>query len=193
MPKKKKKSARGKVKKAVGNGKKKEKEQGSLDAQMEELKIGDENSMLEEAIKLAAAEREALKSGDDEKEPPQIRRQCDHGYVAGEDHAIIDDVAQACFQTCLKVFQTNGNWFKQVTATLNALSKKYPGMCDPYKMKLVISSYLFQGTDNFLDGDLQSARYFAFLACHFDNFVTAVFERQNLLLDPANAVKQYDF
>ena len=45
----------------------------------------DETSMLEEeAIKLAAAEREApLKSGDDEKDPPQIWRQCDHGYGAG--------------------------------------------------------------------------------------------------------------
>ena len=87
--KKKKKSGRGKAKKvAVGSSKhtKKEEQQAAIDidAQMEQsidvqkkqLMISgsdnsqpyDEASLLEEAIKLAAVEREALKSGTGEKE-----------------------------------------------------------------------------------------------------------------------------
>ena len=80
-----------------------------------------------------------------------------------------------------------------MTATLNALSIKYPGLCDPYKMKLVISLYLSQGTENILKGeDLQDARYFAFLACHFETHIKA-YTRQIALIDPADAVKQFEF
>ena len=192
MPQKKKKSGRTKAKKTVGNRKKKENEQGSLDAQMEELKIDDEASMLEEAIKLAAAEREAMKSRDGESdestriERKMVRPRCNHGYVPGDKHAIFYD----CAQTCLKV-QLNDNWVEQMRATLNVLSDKYPGIWRDKRIKLIISLYSSQGTHNLLDGDLQSARYFAFLACFFENYLAAQ-ERQNLLLDPAGAVKQFD-
>ena len=65
----KKKTSRGRARKGRNNRKKKnegEQQQGplELDTQMERLKIGDESeaSFLDEAIKLAAAEKEALES-----------------------------------------------------------------------------------------------------------------------------------
>ena len=69
MASKKKKKSRGKGKKAskMFDGKKEGQQQGTLDAQMERLNIdedsqtnADEDALLEEAIKLAAAEKEAL-------------------------------------------------------------------------------------------------------------------------------------
>eukprot|EP00985_Skeletonema_marinoi_P021230 scaffold12924_cov58-Skeletonema_marinoi.AAC.1 len=69
MPSKKKKSSRGKARKGSNRNRKKKKkeeqeEQGPLDEQMERLKINDDSideaTLLEEAIKLAAVEKEAL-------------------------------------------------------------------------------------------------------------------------------------
>ncbi len=118
--KKKKKSWRGKAKKvAVGSSKhkKEEKQHAAIDAQMEQsidvqkkqLMISgsdnsqpyDEASLLEEAIKLATAEKEALKSGAGETEEstskPRRKRtrswECHHGYKpkGREYHFKIDD------------------------------------------------------------------------------------------------------
>ena len=105
MPKKKKKSGRGKAKKAAENSKTKEKQQGSLDAQMEQLNINDESrtdlDLLKEAIKLAEGEKQSLKARAQELSKRVMKTcgyviinakfgSCGHGYLPGEDIAIED-------------------------------------------------------------------------------------------------------
>ncbi len=83
MPSKKKKKSKGRGKAA----KKADEQQRSLDMQMERLKIdkdedsqtnADEDALLEDAIKLAAAEKEALDAEAAEKEDDQLKV-CHHG------------------------------------------------------------------------------------------------------------------
>jgi len=88
--------------------KKAKEQQGMPDTKMQRLKIdvdddensqADEDALLEEAIKLAAAEKEALEAAAAEKEETSKRlaqkhgNGCDHGYVKTEDPRIMVDFA----------------------------------------------------------------------------------------------------
>ena len=84
MPSKKKKKSKGRGKAA----KKVDEQQKSLDTQMERLKIDkdedsqtnvDEDALLEEAIKLAAAEKDELDAASAEKEEKELATACRHG------------------------------------------------------------------------------------------------------------------
>ena len=194
--KKKKKSGRGKAKKvAVGSSKhtKKEKQQAAIDidAQMEQsidvqkkqLMISgsdnsqpyDEASLLEEAIKLAAAEREALKSGPGETEestkPKRIivrPWQCHHGYEpkGREYHFKIDDFCRT-FRRGFDSDDCEELILNCIYAAHTVTIEKYPEVwSDTYKLKLAITYFLLQGTQHVLEGNLTSARKYAFLA-HF--------------------------
>jgi hypothetical protein len=195
--KKKKKTGRGKAKKATDSSKQKGKQQGeSLDAPMEEFKIGgadsqadDEASLLEEAIKLAAAEKEALKSraGDSNEMKRKIMR-CHHGYDPGEDHAIIYDRAQTFWSgfNSLDI----GNTGKRLGAAQKAIDEKYPELWeDSYMMKMVASWFLFQGTHNLLVGKMEGARHFAFIACHLQDYVAVYIDKSKVIFDAAKQIE----
>ena len=181
---KKKKSGRGKAKKATSSSKQKKEQHGSLDTQMEQLKIAagdnshanadDEAALLEEAIKLAAAEKEALES---RYFSPS---QCHHGYVPGEYHFI-----KGFSETFLSGFQAPGDGEllgKCMSAARNAVSEKYPEIWyDSSKLKLVISLFLTQGTEHVLRGNLKSARFFAFLACYLEGYIAVCMEGKGVV------------
>ena len=147
--KKKKKSGRGKAKKAMD----------SLDAQMEKLKIGgndsqayDEAAMLEEAIKLATAEKKKLESED-----------CTHGYVPGEDHPDVADFAEALVNGFLSV-DADSIFVVKLNAAVTTVPKE--AWDDTAKLELVLRSFLAIGTHLVLNNEdsVPSARDFAFLA-----------------------------
>ena len=206
MPSKKKKKKsggrRGKAKKSSGSSskhKEEEKQQASIDEQMEQsidvqkkqLMISgsdnsqpyDEDSLLEEAIKLATAEKAALASGDGGKEestkPKRIRIhswECKHGYEPRkpEDHAIIDDF---CKEFWLGFHSLDNREELEIGKCIEAAheainQKKYPGLwSDSTKLELVISWYLLYATQNAIEGNLTVARIFAFLAHHLQDYI----------------------
>eukprot|EP00984_Skeletonema_dohrnii_P033960 scaffold32284_cov140-Skeletonema_dohrnii-CCMP3373.AAC.3 len=199
----KKKTSQGRARKGRNNRKKKnegEEQQGPLDTQMERLNIDDsEASFLDEAIKLAAAEKEVLESRAVEEEKSftmkttQVRTmQCYHGYVPGEDHFIIEDFCK----TFVSGFISLGGEVDvgERTTTLaycKDTREKYPKVGNDYsKMKLVVSLFLFQGTYHVLEGDIHSARLYAALALHLEDYFPFFFEDE--LEATLDAVKQIE-
>ena len=199
--KKKKQSGRSKAKKA-GSSKKKEEELGTLDEQMEQLKIAagensqadDEASLLEEAIKLAAAEKEALESsGAGEKEESTrkgkgmiSRWQCNHGYVSGEYHFIVD----VFFVAFLSGFHAGKGLVESMEAAHKILSDKYPEIYhDSSKLKLVVSSFLSEGTHSVLVGDFSGARIYAFLAFHLQDYHAIFVDKSKVIFDEVKHIE----
>eukprot|EP00984_Skeletonema_dohrnii_P006572 scaffold2353_cov93-Skeletonema_dohrnii-CCMP3373.AAC.3 len=199
----KKKSSRGRARKGRNNRKKKneggEEQQGPLETQMERLNIGgdSEASFLDEAIKLAAAEKEALESRAVEEEKSftiDIRQshtiQCYHGYVPGEDHFIINDFVK----TFVSGF--NSRWGEayggeHIHVAHRATREQYPEVGNDYfKMKLVLSLFLFQGTQAVLEERIGDARSFAAIAFYLEDYITFSFE--NEANDVFDAVKQLE-
>ncbi len=192
--KKKKKGGRGKARKA--GSKKKETQQGSLDAQMERLNIdgGGDGDLFQEpsllglgfAIKLAAAEKEAMESGAGEKEEStEIEREsidswkCLHGYVLTDDHFIFEDFVRT-FSFAFASFSGSDN--RDVGDCIGAAYKttleKYPGVwCDSSKLKLVRSFFLSSATENVLEGNFDSGtRFDAFAACFLEDYIAQYHE-----------------
>ena len=150
MPsKKKKKSSRGKARKGSNSKKRNEGEEqhGTPDKQMERLNIDDDTevALLDEAIKLATAEEEALESKaiEEEKSSTIVTRQsrtiqCYHGYVPGEDHFIIDNFVK----TFLSGFNSLGGETyvgEHINVAHQATREQYPEVGNDYfKMKLVL-------------------------------------------------------
>eukprot|EP00984_Skeletonema_dohrnii_P014750 scaffold6259_cov136-Skeletonema_dohrnii-CCMP3373.AAC.1 len=158
------------------NRKKKEEEQQQqqqgpleLDTQMERLKIVEDSeaeaeaSFLDEAIKLAAAEKEALKAAIAiAEEDNSCAMKCYHGYVPGEDHFIIDDFGKI-FLSGLISLGGDVDLGECLIAASRATADKYPEAWeDPSKIKLVVSLFASNGTQHLLEEeDIRSARFCA--------------------------------
>eukprot|EP00984_Skeletonema_dohrnii_P033957 scaffold32283_cov132-Skeletonema_dohrnii-CCMP3373.AAC.2 len=184
----KKKTSRGRARKGRNNRKKKNEggeQQGPLDTQMERLNIGDdsESEALDEAIKLAAAEKEeALESRAAEEEKSFTMKtsqvstmQCYHGFVPGEDHFIIDNFGKTFLSRVNSPI--TGNVGECINLAYQATRKIYPEVGNDYcKMKLVLSLYLFQGTQAVIEGYFDDARFFAAVAFYLEDYITFYFE-----------------
>ena len=184
MPSKKKSHHRGKARKGANNKKveEKKKEAETPDVQMQRLKIGgddfqaDEDAALEEAIKVAAAQKEALDAANAENEKAITKKatnliiradQCRHGYFVTDEHVIVEDFANTFVAGYSSV--AAGAIIGDAFRTANkATEEKYPDWWfDSSKMKQVISSLLFQGTHYVLEGNMTDARHYASFACYF--------------------------
>eukprot|EP00573_Skeletonema_grethae_P001846 CAMPEP_0201686002 /NCGR_PEP_ID=MMETSP0578-20130828/599_1 /ASSEMBLY_ACC=CAM_ASM_000663 /TAXON_ID=267565 /ORGANISM="Skeletonema grethea, Strain CCMP 1804" /LENGTH=451 /DNA_ID=CAMNT_0048169989 /DNA_START=47 /DNA_END=1402 /DNA_ORIENTATION=- len=166
MPSKNKKSGRGKTRK-VGRSKK----QKHLDAQMEHLMISggdvckaeDEDFLLDEAIKLAAAEKDALKGSTKTKGTKILSKRCHHGYVPTREQFITNDFSRDFLSEL-----NSGRYVLTevcIAAAHEVITEKYPDVWhDSSKLKMVVSMYLWQGTQHVLKGDIKSARLVAFSA-----------------------------
>ena len=151
-------------------------QQSSLDTQMERLKIdkdedsqtnADEDALLEEAIKLAAAEKDQLDAASAEKEG-QLEV-CLHGYVETKEVVYFVNLFS-------KTFDYGSREEASLKAGLNsatdAVKEKYPNVWnDPSKLKLVVSYFLCNGTHHVLQGDFIRARYYAAMASYIQIFV----------------------
>eukprot|EP00985_Skeletonema_marinoi_P013494 scaffold6708_cov153-Skeletonema_marinoi.AAC.5 len=168
-------------------------EQGTPDAQMQRLKIDensqDENNLLDEAIKLAAAEKEALDAAIAEKE--EISRtttdqnndqteECTHGFVPSKDTDFnVEEFADAFVMSVqyAKANDTkhNTNWLDILTAARMDSAEKYPGVwIDPSKMKWVISLLVSSATEEILNGIVGLAQGCADVACYIEEFMAFI-------------------
>ncbi len=168
--------------------------QGTLDTQMDRLKINedcqtnaDEEAFLEEAIKRAAAEKEALDAETAEREKDLMRKSvaandsngCYHGYVKIE--AEDDVIALALADTFMAAFGraggagVHGNFRLNLRAATEAVIKEYSCVWfDPAKLRQVVSLIVFNGTQAVLEGELHKAQFLSAIACYFED-VAAIF------------------
>ena len=185
MPSKKKKKSKGGRKAA----KKVEKQGELLDKQMERLKIdkdedsqtnADEDALLEEAIKFAAAEKEKMDAATAEKEEGQLQVQCRHGNVVEAKELIyfVNTFIRTLSYAHVGSSSGDGTVLAGISAATDAVKEKYPNVWyDPSKMKLVVSYFVCNGTQYVLQGDFIRARLFAVMASYFETI--AGFRRSN--------------
>jgi len=185
--KKKKKKGRGKAKKAEQN-QEAAKQMETPDKQMERLNIDDDtdDALLDEAIKLAAAEKEALEAAaaeQEERADKLAKNQssgCYHGHVDTDDRFIIEDFCKTFTSGFLSLGKESICWKNSMTAGRNASYEKYPEVWrDSSKMKQIMSFFLFNATHHVLEGRIASdARFLASFACYFQEYVTVHIDKQ---------------
>jgi hypothetical protein len=167
-----------------------EEQQETPDAQMERLKIdedteADEDALLEEAIKLAAAEKEALDA--------EAANRCGHGYVRTEDYLIIEDFANTFLSghDSIRLHKmTLLSVAKRFTAASKASTQKYPKVWnDSSKLKQVISSFIAIGTQNVLEGDINGARSYASLARYFEEYIALYLHKTKAAFDVTKVIE----
>ena len=183
MPSKKKK------KKSKGRGKaakKADEQQRSLDTQMERLKIdkdgdsqnnADEDALLEEAINLAAAEKEEMDATAAEKNDEQVEV-CHHGNVVETKELVFFInvfMRTACsYKSRARSLGEDESLVASFYAAIDAVVDKYPDVWyDPSKMKQVVSYFLYIATHHVLQGEFDSARLLATMASCFETFVAS--------------------
>jgi hypothetical protein len=192
MPSKKKSKARKGAKKAEG-------QQGAPDTQRERLKIdqADEDALLEEAIKLAAAEKEALDAAaaqqkeQNEKEAAKHDNVCKHGYVANEDYFVISDFVRT-YVIGYNSVDAGAMLSECLIAAEKATAEKYPEVWgDPSKLKQVVSYFIFRGTRAVLDGNVNNARFYASRACYFEEYIAVFLLKTKAKADATNVAELF--
>jgi hypothetical protein len=132
---------------------------------------------LEEAIKLAAAEKEELDAEAKEKEAERLIEErgdcCKHGYdPSPHDHDICEKFMDEFMESFNVVANRGGSIVECLVGGDKEMTKKYSDIWeDPTRMKLFISYCLRLGTDAVLDGSdkrRHSARIYASDAYHFE-------------------------
>ena len=178
MPSKKKNKSKGRGKSAKKAGK----QGGSLDTQMEQLKIdkdvedaqtnADEDALLEEAIKLAAAEKEEMDAAASEKEEEQLKV-CHHGKNDETKELIcFIKMFTETFSTSAAAAGQDSILIANLAVATKAVAEKYPDVWyDTSKMKLVVNHFLCNGTQHVLQGDFIRARLTAAMASYLETFI----------------------
>eukprot|EP00984_Skeletonema_dohrnii_P031601 scaffold24269_cov142-Skeletonema_dohrnii-CCMP3373.AAC.6 len=175
MPsKKKKKSSRGKARKGSNSKKKEGQEQhGTLDKQMERLNIDDDTevALLDEAIKLAAAEKEALESAIAEKEKiaKSKNQSCCHGCVPTEEDVRVALTFGETFVTALHSVEKQVDIWRLFAIAREATEVKYPEVWkNPAKLKMLVSFHLYMATQSVLEGEMIVAKTYTAIAFHLE-------------------------
>jgi hypothetical protein len=198
MPSKKKSSSR---QSRARKGVKKEEvvEKGAPEAKMERLKIddnsqADEDAILEEAIKLAAAGKEALDAvvakREEQSKLLEKKKHCEacyHGFKT-ENHSYISDFAKT-FTSVLFIGEEKKLGYCLMAAE-KATKEEHPEVWeDPTKLKQVVSFYLFNGTRGVLDGNITCARTFAFIACYLEEYIAVHLHKTKVTHNPTKIVE----
>jgi len=190
----KKKTKKGPRKKAA----KADKKEGENEKEADCIKIGkdaeDEDAFLEEAIKLAAAEKKELKAAAEKKETMKYsviyggNKCCNHGFFASslEEHNRCEVFAA----TYLEVLFADGpkDWAFHEGAA--ATEKIFPGVWrNTEKLELIQSYFLSHGADAVLDGDIKMARFDAFAAIYLEQWIDDFLDGTRKVTVPAKLVE----
>eukprot|EP00984_Skeletonema_dohrnii_P010084 scaffold3919_cov78-Skeletonema_dohrnii-CCMP3373.AAC.1 len=173
MVSKKKKKGRGKAKKTATKAEQKQEaatQQGTTDLKLERLKIEDnskdEDALLDEAIKLAAAENE-----------DRIRF-----FFAKKKHS------NSCYH---RIYIS---WRSKLGVEHASCSccheEQYPKLWDDSsKLKLVTSFYLFNATQHILEGNIEGAQLFAAIACFFQEYIAICVDKQKAMINSSKVLE----
>ena len=141
----------------------------------------DEDALLEEAIKLAAAEKEELDAEAAKKESEATEICCHHLYLSPQDRLITYDFVnmfRCGFGSAYS--KSTGDSLRDVgdavEAGLNPTKEKYPQVWeDRSKLKLVKAVMMSFATQEALDGNTQAARFLACGARYFEEWIPIAF------------------
>ncbi len=151
------KKLQGKARKAA----KQQQQQNSKDAD-------DDDALLEEAIKLSIAERDALEATG-AAEHSDGNEKCRHGFAQLPKGHICLQFVQKYKEEYEEKADADMNIGMVLTTSFLSLYEKYPEVCkDSDKMDLVASYCLYTGTEQLLLGIADNARVYATFACFFD-------------------------
>ena len=195
MPsKKKKKSSRGKARKGSNSNNKKEEKHGTPGTPMERLNIDDDTevALLDEAIKLAAAEKKAMKAAVAEKEEiaKSKNQSCCHGCVP-----TLEDVRVALgfgetFVMALDSVKEQVDIWKLFAVAREATRVKYPEVwADPAKLKMLVSFHLYMATQSVLEGEMIVAKTYAAMAFHLEECLAISFDKTRATLTGAKLLE----
>ncbi len=150
---------------------------------------------MEEAIKLAAAEKEALDAAaaeqkeQDKKVAAKHDNECKHGYVTTEDHFLISDFVLT-YGTGYNSVGAGAMLAERLIAAEKATAEKYPEVWgDPSKLKQFVSNLIFLGTQGVLDGKIGIARFYASTASHFEEYIKYYLHKTSAASGLAKAVE----
>ncbi len=165
---------KGGAKKAADNVTAKEVKQGTLDSEMQRLKIGEQKgdeddveAMLEQAIKLAAVEQQEIEK--------YKKENCTHGYnPSSRFHARFCEVFLKTFMESYRAATRHGHGDNIFHDRLDGLKEGFVVTRMKYSKELnvvtnlerIISYSLAEGTKLFLDGKSDDARLCAVLASY---------------------------
>ena len=149
---------------------------GPLEAQTQRLKIDnetqndDDDAFLEEAIKLAAAEKKELKKSETKATKILMAQNCRHGCdplpkgsnCVGFINTFSDEHNAAIVR--------NNHPVSVISDACKAASEKYPDIDDSDKL-WIVSFLLADGTKNILDGETEQARLRAATAILFEQLI----------------------
>ena len=148
---------------------------------------------MEEAINLAAAEKEEMDAAAAQEEEEQLKV-CHHGNEVETKELIY------FINLFTKIFSSNarrddGNpeariILPSIEGATNAVEEKYPSVWyDPSKLKKVVSYYLCNGTQHVLQGEFDRARLFAAMASYLE---TALASRSGKFNLDVNATTMFE-
>jgi hypothetical protein len=167
---------------------------------MQGLKVGDDteandDALLEEAIKLAAAEKEEMDAAAAEQEEQSKKMAekqgdgCDHGYVKTEDHRMIVDLANTLMSGYISV-GADADMGDRLEAADKATREKYPEMSYDYSnLKQVVPYFIANGTQKVLEGKNNVARFFASLACYCEECIAAKLHKTKTAMDATKTLE----
>eukprot|EP00985_Skeletonema_marinoi_P022518 scaffold14401_cov146-Skeletonema_marinoi.AAC.3 len=186
----KKKKGRGKAKKAEQK-QEAAKQMETLDEQMGRLKIEDdskdEDALLDEAIKLAAAEKENQVGKIFAKKHSNA---CYHGYVETKDRFIIQDFSEAYFAGFMS--SGTGDLGKSVKAARDATNKQYPEVWrNSSKLKQIVSLFLFNAAQHVLEENIKGAQLFAAVAYFFQEHIASCVDKQKAMIHSSKMVELF--
>jgi hypothetical protein len=151
---------------------------------------------LEEAITLAAAEREALDAKKEDKKAAakkksDISKECRHGFIVTPDLLLIMDFMKLHLSVCFHLGE-GATIFETLVFAHIVTKGKYPQVWnDPAKLELV-KSYVFNTATAFvLDGDVDSAREDAAFASFLQEYISVELRKTKATCDEGKAFELY--
>jgi hypothetical protein len=170
-------------------------ESSPLDSKMKGLQISEgaetnEDALLEEAIKLAAAEKKELDAAAEKKKAEDRndeRKKCLHGLVPLPGGDICFNFSTTFGSTFCAALKGGNNIAEAFEEARSVTTSKYTEeiWVDPIKMKCVLQICLREGTRTILDGD--DVRFFVVTASYFEQYIDRVILEKNQ--DTLNLIK----
>lgn len=148
-----------------------------LEKQLQQLQINgrddDEDAFLEEAIKLAAAEeKNALDEAQEQRPQLSDFLMCRHGVLPFSEEQICNKFVDAYYKEFCACMKRDDSLARCFMKAREDASSKCPGVWgDLMKMEWAVSQFLSHGTNCILNENNDIARFYAVIACNFEQTI----------------------
>ena len=167
----------------------------SLEANTQRLKIGnetqdDDDAFLDEAIKLAAAEKKELATEEKKAAKILMSHNCTHGCDPLPGDSDCGRFMHTFWDEYTAGHNRGENHIIAVSNATKAAHKKIPEvMVDYVKVGWVLSHFLAIGTKDIIDGETEQARLNASIAIHFEQIIAINIRKTQATWNCANMIE----